>query len=227
MPYWIFIVGLGIVIQTIFIFFEYGTNKLAALFAKSAAAAVFVILGILLSCESNDPRYAWYITAGLIFGMGGDVFLALRTLYQDKKSTMIFAIGIASFLIGHLVYIVVLLKLILPSFLIAFVASIILSGILIPLMLKNINAPQKGLKIFGIIYFYIILLMFSCAALFLFLIPSTRSILFAIGAFLFTLSDFGLIFHLFGKKKVKYLRAANLSCYYIAQILICLTILYV
>ena len=59
------------------------------------------ILIILLALAGNGPvpaLYKWLILIGLIFCLGGDVFLMLPARY--------FIAGLASFLIGHIFYIV-------------------------------------------------------------------------------------------------------------------------
>jgi len=93
--------------------------------------------------------------------------------------------------------------------------------------MKRITAPSKGLKIFGYIYLTVVIAMF-CSAMSLLIKNgiSGMSVLFAIGAALFVISDFIMIYYSFGKK-IAPLRAINLLTYYFGQIMIALSIIYV
>ena len=101
-----------------------------------------------------------------------------------------------------------------------------LSVAAIPPLMKRITAPSKGLKIFGYVYLVIVIAMFSCAASLLIRLGAhVTTVLFAVGGLLFMVSDFIMIYYSFGKK-IRPLRAVNLLTYYIAQLLIALTILF-
>ena len=96
--------------------------------------------------------------------------------------------------------------------------------------MKRISAPSKGLKIFGYVYLVIVISMFSASVALLLrsALPagtgiSCFQILFTVGAGLFVVSDFIMIYYSFGKK-IAPLRAINLLSYYIGQILIALCI---
>ena len=92
---------------------------------------------------------------------------------------------------------------------------------------KSISTPmldtdEKAKKMNGGFQFAV----FSCAASLLFRLGAhVTTILFFIGGLLFMVSDFIMIYYSFGKK-VRPLRAINLITYYIAQLLIALTILF-
>lgn len=67
--------------------------------SKGLASLAFVSLGFLLICRSSYEGYPLWIVIGLLFGAGGDLAL----LGESKRS---FLLGLVSFLLGHIAYIV-------------------------------------------------------------------------------------------------------------------------
>ena len=97
----------------------------------------------------------------------------------------------------------------------------------IPPLMKRITAPSKGLKLFGYVYLTVVIAMFSCAVALLMALGIARlTVTFLIGALLFMVSDFIMIYYSFGKK-IKPLRAINLLSYYVGQLLIASCILFI
>ncbi len=136
-----------------------------------------------------------------------------------------FALGILAFLSGHILYIVALFGRGANPLTVLILAAVI-SVLGIPPLMKRITAPSKGLKIFGYVYLVIVIAMFSAAASLLIRNgASPFNIVFAIGALLFMVSDFIMIYYSFGKK-IPPLRAINLSTYYIGQLLIACCVLF-
>jgi len=78
------------------LFFEKRDNSKGVLPAKTALSLLF-ILAVLVQPHPG-PRYYRLIMVGLIFCLGGDVFLALP---QPKM----FLLGLLSFLMGHVFYV--------------------------------------------------------------------------------------------------------------------------
>lgn len=221
---WIYIVICGLLLQTVFIRFEYAKKPLAALILKSLASLTFVLLGILCLPVAKDSCFGWLIAAGLVLGATGDVLLNLRQLVANARDK-IFMMGIAAFLIGHLLYVAALITRGVNALLIAVPLCAVLSTVTLWFVLKRVEVAGK-LRIFGIVYIVIVLWMMSCAVGLLALTPAnTGYLLFAVGAVLFATSDVILIFHLFGRKKHRAFRAMNLSAYYLGQLLIALSLL--
>ena len=107
----------------------------------------------------------------------------------------------------------------------ALILTAVISVLGIPPLMKRITAPSKGLKIFGYVYLVIVIAMFSAAASLLIRNGSSPfNIVFVVGALLFMVSDFIMIYYSFGKK-IPPLRAINLSTYYAGQLLIALCVL--
>ncbi len=72
----------------------------AKLTVKTALSALFILTAIVQPHPIDS--YYWFILLGLIFCLGGDVFLALP---QEKM----FRFGLVSFLLGHVFYVVAFL----------------------------------------------------------------------------------------------------------------------
>jgi len=216
----------GILIDIWFIKSEYAGKMLKATVLKGLASLMFVALGA--ACYIKSPSSSGkLILIGLILGMIGDILLNMRNLFEGGKSNKVFALGILSFLSGHFLYIAFLAGESGDKFWIALELTIILGVISIPQLMKRITAPSKGLKIFGYVYLTVVIAMFCFSiSQFIAIGATTESILFLVGALLFVVSDFIMIYYSFGKK-IKPLRAINLLSYYVGQLLIACCILFV
>ncbi len=214
---------LGIAADILFIKSEYDEDMKKAVWLKGLASAFFVILGAY--CFAKNPSSAGkLIVIGLALGMIGDVLLNLRYLVSKSASNKVFALGILAFLSGHILYIVALFGRG-ANPLTALILTAVISVLGIPPLMKRITAPSKGLKIFGYVYLVIVIAMFSAAASLLIRNGSSPfNIVFVVGALLFMVSDFIMIYYSFGKK-IHPLRAINLSTYYLGQLLIALCVL--
>ncbi len=216
----------GLCVDIAFIRSEYAGKMLQATILKGCAAFFFVLLGLYYYFK-HPADGAILIVIGLVLGMIGDIFLNMRNLYEGAKSNKIFAVGILAFLSGHFLYIAFLIGQASEKLIIALILTAILSLLSIPPLMKQITAPSKGLKIFGYVYLVVVIAMFSCsAAMLLAKGMSLLTIVFVIGALLFVVSDFIMIYYSFGKK-IKPLRAINLLAYYVGQLLIATCILFI
>lgn len=221
----IFIV-VGFAADVWFIMTEYAGKMLRATVLKGVASLVFVLMGA-YCYFGHQSTYGLLILIGLILGMIGDILLNARNVLEGAASRKIFAFGILAFLAGHFMYIAALIGRNAGIIPIALIMAAVISVIAIPPLMKRIEAPSKGLKIFGYVYLVIVITMFSCAASLLIKTqPDKMNLVFTLGGLLFVVSDFIMIYYSFGKK-IKPLRAINLLTYYAGQLLIALTILFV
>lgn len=78
------------------LFFERRERSVLGLAAKAPLSCLFILAALLQ--PRPEPGYAWLMLAGLVFCLGGDVFLALP---QERM----FLFGLVSFLIGHVFYV--------------------------------------------------------------------------------------------------------------------------
>ena len=104
--------------------------------------------------------------------------------------------------------------------------GVVLTALLMKWIFSKITA-KKAFKIFGIFYLGAIMLLNCVAISNLITAPSAFSALFAAGALLFLISDIVLILNTFGPESKFSLRVTNLSLYYIGQLMIAWSLLFV
>lgn len=206
----------GCLLQAAFIYTEHQKKYLPALILKTAASFFFCLIGFLAYRQAASP-IARLIFFGLIFGLIGDFFLNLRFLSADHAQK-IFLIGILFFLIGHIIYLCAIIPLSkdLP---LCIGIGVIIAAALLAYIFKTMKV-KMAFKIFGVFYLGAIIIMTVIAIGNFFRIGNTLTALYALGAIFFTLSDIVLIFNTFGSTSRFSLRIANLSLYYIGQLLI-------
>lgn len=216
----------GIVVDILFIKSELSGKMKLATVLKGLASAFFVVFGAV--CYKQLPsHFGKLILIGLYLGMIGDILLNLRNNVSEGASKKVFALGILAFLSGHFMYIAALIGNNGSIVLLSLIITAVLSVLCIPPLMKRIEAPSKGLKIFGYVYLVIVIAMFSCALVSLIKGgASPVNLVFTLGALLFVVSDFIMIYYSFGKK-IPALRVTNLLAYYVGQLLIGLCILLV
>ena len=223
----------GCILQGLFIFSEYKKKFVPAVIFKGLASCIFCILAFIsctFTCTSvlNITIYCLFI--GAVLGALGDVLLNLRFVFKNAAKKL-FLSGIAAFLSGHIFYVITALWL--GSFAGGISGSSKPEGILICLLCTAVASfcflyyvfkkfkVEKAFKIFGVVYisciFFLTSLAVRNAVIFNF---ELSEIVFLIGVVFFTLSDIILIFNTFGNSSKFSLRIANLSLYYIGQILI-------
>lgn len=219
----VFIV-LGMASQGCFIFVERQKKWTLAVILKGLASLFFVALGILCSAKTGYSLYDKLIIAGLIFGLIGDVCLNLRHVLK-KVGDKIFLGGVAAFLVGHIIYLIAII----PSatrIVTDIVVGVLVAGILLFYIFKTMEV-KIAFKIFGVFYLGAIVIMTTIAIDVAFAAPVLKNLLFAFGAALFTASDIVLIFNTFSGSETFPRRITNLSLYYIAQICIAMTTMFV
>lgn len=211
---------LCLVLACLFIMEENKEKYVAAVVLKGLASLCFVIVGAM---AGDGSHLAKLVLAGLILGCVADVLLNLRWVFKEKGK-LIFLVGILVFLSGHIVYLAAILPMS-ESWVICFVIGIILTAGLMKWIFTKITA-EKAFKIFGVFYIGAIVLMNCVAISNLITVPSAFTALFAAGAALFLISDIVLILNTFGPESKFSLRITNLSLYYLGQLLIALSLLY-
>ncbi len=170
-----------------------------------------LILGIALLGVSPNPLYKILILIGLVFCLGGDVFLMLPVKY--------FIMGLASFLIGHIFYIVAFV--IDGGFLLSlWLLPLLVYGVFIYWLLHPHLSKMRGPVI---AYVVIILTMAWQALAHWSLWHTTSALLAASGAVFFVISDSILAVDRF-RGKFRSARVLVLSTYWLAQWLIALSV---
>lgn len=195
--------SLAVLLVVCFIFFEVKGHHQLALFLKGLASFGFILVLIsavyeklLMPSSLNYVGESYLVflplvllvLCGLICGLLGDVFLALRPLRSKDEDRRIIISGIVAFSFGHIFYYVVLLVLGEFSWLAVIVS--ILAAIIIGLGSHVLKYDMGITKIPAIIYSALIFLMVGQA---LSLAITNNFTLFStlilIGAILFAVSD--------------------------------------
>ena len=216
----IILTALCAVFATIFLLAEMHDKYVSADVWKGLASLCFVLIGVFNSPGGN---VATLLVFGLILGFIADILLNLRFIFK-KRGQLAFLIGILVFLAGHIVYLIAILEMS-TNWKICIAAGLALAGLLILWLFKNITA-KLPFMIFGIIYIGAIMLMNAVAVGNLVAKPSAFTAIFALGAFLFLISDIVLIINTFGKKFRESFRILNIVLYYAGQILIGVSLMF-
>ena len=208
-------------LAALFMWTEKKENYMGAVILKGMASLCFVLVGVM---AGNGGQLAKLIVTGLLLGCIADVLLNLRWVFP-KKGQLIFLVGILVFLGGHVVYLAAVLPMA-DNWAVCVVVGVVLTALLMKWIFSKITA-KKAFKIFGVFYLGAIMLLNCVAVSNLMTAPSAFTGLFAAGALLFLISDIVLILNTFGPKSKFSLRVTNLSLYYIGQLLIAWSMLFV
>ena len=203
-----------------FIYQEHKKKYVEAVILKGLASLCFVLLG---KSTGNGSMMSRLILIGLILGCIADVLLNLRYVFE-KKGKIIFLVGILVFLSGHIFYLAAIMPMCRYPVLCGPTAAVV-TFFLMKWIFTKITA-QKAFKIFGIFYIGAIVLMNTVALCNLITDRSMFTVIYALGAILFLVSDIVLILNTFGKESKFSLRITNLSLYYVGQILIAVSLLF-
>ena len=218
------LVVIGFVLQVLFIKVEHEEKYVLADVLKGSASLMFVIIGYLAYTRVNNPFNKLFFY-GLIFGMIGDILLNLRFVFK-KNGQKIFLAGILAFLIGHILYLLALLPQARAPWLYYFAAAGALAAAGLLIYIFKTMDVKLAFKIFGVFYLGAVFIMSAIAIGIAIFIPNTRSLVYAIGAVLFTASDVVLIFNTFSGVTKFSMRITNLLLYYMGQILIAVSLFY-
>lgn len=204
---------------------------------KMVCSSLFLVTGICcMIWAHNYTDYAKFMIIGLAFGALGDLFLHLIT---DKQ--VVFGIGLLSFLIGHIFFIISFgkaLKAKLPQARVFDYRAII--AIVVILVFLVLYAVKKKMK-FGIatvpvalyavtISTMLVTALQLCIRFFLEGFDNDIGVIctVGIGAIMFVMSDFTLALNLFGgQEKNRPLKIFNIATYFIGQVLLGTSILFI
>lgn len=163
--------------------------------------------------------FNWLIVAALLFGCGGDIFLML------KGKEINFLLGMVSFLLGHVFYIIAFLMKIGTNFLFFVIfGPILLIPVIIILLLTfpKYKNSLGDMKIPVFVYMGAILFMHVSAILRVtyYSILSTYFMLVYLGSIFFIFSDSLIAINEFSDRKVPNIRVYIMSTYILGQFLI-------
>ena len=217
----------SIIALCIILLFLYIKTKNLYLTFKIAASSVFIYTA-LFSYINNPTNFNYFILVliALIFAFLGDIFLALKAKPFEKLDNMFF-LGLTSFVITHIFYSLAFISLGSLNIFI-FILAILVALTLITFFKSIKNFSFKNWTTPSYIYIFAISFMLSNAlGLIKCSLDKTPLLLLIIGPLLLFISDFIISFIFFFEKPSKILGPINLITYYLGQILIALSILYI
>ena len=192
-------------------------GKRTVVYIAKPAVMVFLLAWLYFYAGLDGPLI--YFALGILFSLGGDVFLMLPNM--DRW----FVFGLASFLIGHIFYTVGLNYSIPPLNVFGIFLAISIALFVAQIykrLAAGLHAKGKDrLRFPVLIYSVVISLMWLSALQTIFDVnwKTNASLLVSIGATLFVTSDIVLAWFRF-VSPIKYGRMINLSCYHLGQILL-------
>ncbi|MFA5006095.1 MAG: lysoplasmalogenase family protein [Candidatus Izemoplasmatales bacterium] len=222
---------LAVLAPALFIVLEVKRRHLGALFFKGFASFGFILLAAssLLfrgaSPSEGNLLHAALLFAGLVLGLMGDLYLALRPLRPKEENERIILGGTITFALGHLFYLAALfVRYGLNVW--VFVAAILLTGAIFA-GAKVLRMNWGALRIPSLAYTFVVFL-FGVQALFGWIDSGSGAdwtLALAVGGILFAVSDVILSQIYFKDKETAPYVVWNLTTYYGAQILIALSLI--
>jgi uncharacterized membrane protein YhhN len=91
------IIALAVILLAGLLYFEKAGSQKGKLPTKTLLSSLFILTALIQ--PHPDPAYFYLLLIGLIFCLGGDVFLALP---RERA----FLMGLVSFLLGHVLYVI-------------------------------------------------------------------------------------------------------------------------
>jgi uncharacterized membrane protein YhhN len=226
-PYLILI--LGAVSLTLFLVLRDRNGSVEALILKTITSFLFLALAFtsaIINDKADNISYYLLIIMGLICGLIGDIVLDLKIIYKESSSLYQHA-GMVSFLIGHIFYLSAIFTYFgfhwLPL-VIALAAAVAIN--LVSKFVLKYNFKEHTIDCYLYAFF---LSYMSTQSIYAAINAggSATTILLAIGAALFMLSDLVLLKTYYEGKASRPYIIVNHTLYYGAQFLIALSILFI
>jgi len=196
-----------------------------ALILKTVTSIFFMLTALIALSQNEDAqKYSYFIIAGLLFGLIGDIALDLKFVYPQDDALYTYS-GMTSFSLGHVFYLTALIFYF--GFNVwALVAAVVIAAAVL-CVTKFAMKFDYGKYIWITAIYSLLLMYFMCQSVYTVITSFSLSTLYlAIGGVMFALSDAVLSMEYFGGKNSKALIAVNHITYYLAQYAIALSILY-
>jgi len=219
---------LGAVALVLFIIVRDPKGSVKALLLKTLTSFFFVAVAFASFIVNPNPAtgtFAMLIVMGLVCGLIGDILLDLKVMYSGSSSLYQHG-GMVAFLVGHLFYLAALIIYFGFSWLPA-VLALILAVIIVCVskFILKFNFAEHTVDTWAYSFFLSYMMTQACYA------AITQgytacTVLLALGAILFLLSDLVLVMVYYNNKNTRPFIATNYVLYYAAQFAIALSILY-
>jgi uncharacterized membrane protein YhhN len=208
------IILLALILLPTLLWFEKKVDRKGMLPTKTALSLLFIVAALVQPHPTG--RYYGLLLAGLIFCLGGDVFLAL----PQKK---MFLLGLISFLIGHVFYVLAFISVAhMTGWVWIGYAITIGISVVVFLWLK----PHLGTMTIPVLFYVVVITAMVCAALTVYGNPLLREAgrnMVLAGAIAFYFSDLFVARDRFLKNEFIN-RLIGLPLYYLGQFLLAFSV---
>jgi len=178
----------------------------------------------LLFLLAGELRLILYMGLGLVLGLIGDLILEVQYFHKNQKNEQI-TMGMIAFGLGHIFYILALSSYYAFSYWALFV-GILMVGI-VYIGSKFMKIEFKSLAMMSYLYTFIIFTMVGLSVIVYINDLGQASLIFMLGTILFGVSDLLLAPIYFKAEKSKLFIVGNLATYYLGQLLIALSIIFI
>lgn len=225
MIYVCILAAITVIFATVCILFRRKNRSFEGMVCKFMASFGFISIAVTGNYLNNsaDIKYFSLVLFALMFGFCGDVFLGIKEIAPSFKKKLIL-LGTAFFLIGHIFCVIAFSAVYKIDYkvLIFFIAGIILALAAILLLKLKVNPAFAGVLT---AYYGLLVMKVGITVLMVYSQPVAPNILLLISSCLFIISDtcIGLLYFAHVKSKNAFV-TAELSTYYIAQILLAMSV---
>lgn len=220
----------SIIFCLLFCWFRAEKATVYSLMLKTTSSVCFILCGIFAINAVGSSNLNLLIIVGLILGLVGDIILDLKIMYPEQANQY-FVFGTSAFAIGHFFYFVsavlynsMAIPANLPWNILASVGVAIL--LTVAIMLSSKKMGMNFGKMIYIVAMYSFILTFMVSFTVSIAIFAPIYWIFAAGMIVFFLSDLVLSMQYFGGRTEKVWIYVNHLLYYIAQVLLAVSILY-
>ena len=232
------LIGLFVIMWSLFIYHVIKGKRLKGFYFKGFTSFLFITIfmhGVfyehttffpeprLMILLVSEIRLILYMGLGLVLGLIGDLILEVQYFYKDHKYEQI-SFGMIAFGLGHIFYILALSSYYAFSFWALLIGLVMVFVIYFGSKVMKINF--ESLAPMTYIYTFIIFTMVGLSVIVYINNQTQASLVFMIGALLFGVSDLLLAPIYFKAEKSKLFVVGNLFTYYLAQLLIALSIVF-
>lgn len=188
---------------------------------KTLCSFTFISLSLFTVLLNSNESLALHWFPAFLFCLLGDIALGF---YQMNKKQLYFMMGLSAFLIGHILFVYAFSKVaplnwkifIFPPF-----------AVLTSMLLLKLPGMKTGkLKPAIYVYTFFISLLFASSIVLLWNNQDIHTLLIAIGATLFLISDAILLFLYFYKTPTIHLHILNLLSYYYGMFFLTISLLF-
>lgn len=188
---------------------------------KTGASIAFICMAVFCGVTGDNLDMMVRMMPAFVMCLCGDVFLGFHYLIKNKK---LFLGGVATFMLGHIFFVAAFARIQRLSW-IDFISPICAIGITIAVTYAKKMFLGK-LRPYVYTYSFFVAMLFSKSMHIMIKAPTAQTVCLAIGAGLFLISDFLILFLYFYEKRPWSTHGWNLATYYYGMFFLAASLLY-